>query len=149
MNDDALVVLIPIVAILMPLVLVPTVIVLRQRDRRREWEHRERMKAMEMGLPVPGTEVWASRVAIALGAVMHVGVFAIAWLATLTTTVDEVWIAATLVGGAGVLSGARLASRAIWGRHRAEQEGQRSGLAHAHAKPQFDPDAYEAIVRHG
>lgn len=149
MRDDELVMIIPIVAILMPLILVPTVIVLRQRGRRREWQYRERMKAMEMGLPVPGSEVWTSRVAIAIGAVMPVGVFAVAWFASLTTSVDEVWIAATLVGVIGVIQGARLANRAISGTHRDDREGQRPGLAQAQAKPQFDPDAYEAIVRHG
>ena len=39
--------IIPIVGILMPLVLVPTILVLKHRHKRREWEHRERMRAME------------------------------------------------------------------------------------------------------
>ena len=38
---------IPIVGILMPLLLVPTILVLKYRQARREWEHLERMKAME------------------------------------------------------------------------------------------------------
>ena len=42
-------VIIPVVAILMPLVLVPTIIILKHRHCRREWEHKERMKAMEIG----------------------------------------------------------------------------------------------------
>ncbi|MEW4571068.1 hypothetical protein AB1L88_24630 [Tautonia sp. JC769] len=149
MRDDELVILIPILAILMPLILVPTVIVLRQRARRREWEHRERMKAMEMGLPVPGTEVWASRVAIALGAVMPVGVFAIAWLASLTTQIAEVWIAAALVGVVGVVQGSRLTNHPLSGTHRGDREDRRAARGYDRAKPQFDPDAYEAIVRHG
>ncbi len=45
--------IIPIVAILMPLVLVPTILVLKHRHKRREWEHRERIKAMELQMPVP------------------------------------------------------------------------------------------------
>lgn len=148
-SSNDLVVLIPVVAILMPLILVPTVIVLRQRARRREWEFRERMKAMEMGLPVPGSEVWAARVAIALGAVMPVGVFAIAWIASLTTTVDEVWIAAAIVGVVGVIQGSRLAKQAIAGTRPNGRDHDGLDLTQNHAKPKFDPDAYEAIVRHG
>ncbi|WP_169972617.1 hypothetical protein [Tautonia rosea] len=149
MSEDELVIMVPIVAILMPLILVPTVIVLRQRARRREWEYRERMKAMEMGLPVPGSEVWASRVAIAIGAIMPAGVFGVAWLASLTTSVDEVWIAAAVVGIVGVIQGSRLANRTLSGTQRLEKEDQRSSNAQGQGKPQFDPDAYEAIVRHG
>ena len=44
---------IPIVGILMPLVLVPMIMVLKHRTLRREWQHKERMKAMEMGGPLP------------------------------------------------------------------------------------------------
>ena len=44
--------LIPIVAILMPLVLAPTVIFLKHRHSRREWEHLERMKAMDFHMPM-------------------------------------------------------------------------------------------------
>ena len=45
--------IIPIVAILMPLVLVPTVIFMKHRHKRREWEHRERMKSLEVSGPLP------------------------------------------------------------------------------------------------
>ena len=51
--------IIPIVGILMPLVLVPTVLVLKHRYKRREWEHLERMKAMSGRNPSRG---WAGRV---------------------------------------------------------------------------------------
>ena len=40
---------IPVVAILLPLVLVPTMMVLKHRHNRREWEHLERMKAYRNG----------------------------------------------------------------------------------------------------
>ena len=52
--------IIPIVGILMPLVLVPTVLVLKHRHKRREWEHRERMRAMEGPMPLRDRRVpWA------------------------------------------------------------------------------------------
>ena len=145
MSDD---ILIPIVAILMPVVLVPTVMVLRQSARKREWQHRERMKSLELGVPIPGSEAWASRVAIAIGAVMPVCVFAIAWLASLTTRSDDVWVAAAVVGGAGVLGGIRLAGRTISACPRIEWESAETGYSQRQTKPPFNPDAYEAIVRH-
>ena len=42
---------IPILGILMPLVLVPMIMVLKHRTLQREWQHKERMKAIEMGAP--------------------------------------------------------------------------------------------------
>ncbi|MGC8640821.1 MAG: hypothetical protein ACP5XB_13200, partial [Isosphaeraceae bacterium] len=44
--------IIPVVAILMPLVLVPTIITLKQRHKRREWKYQERLRAMDLGLPL-------------------------------------------------------------------------------------------------
>src|SRR5207248_2500864 len=58
---------IPIVGILMPLALVPTILVLRFRQVRREWEHRERMKAMDTGLPMAATTTKAGVAVIGAG----------------------------------------------------------------------------------
>lgn len=146
MNDA---VAVPLAAILMPLILVPTVMVLRHSTKQREWRHLERMKAMERGIPVPGTEAWTSRVAIAVGAIMPVGVFGIAWLTSLTSSIDEVWIAATLVGGAGVFGGIRLASQAMTARTIEDRSASSASPVSGNGKPSFDPDAYEAIIRHG
>lgn len=146
MSDD---VVIPLVAIMLPMILVPTVLVLRQSTKQREWCHVERMKAMERGVPVPGTEIWTSRVAIAIGAIMPVGVFGIAWLTSLTTNVDKVWVAAALVGGAGVFGGIRLAGQAIAARPAEGRSANSESYTSVNDKPAFDPDAYEAIVRHG
>ncbi|QDV35762.1 hypothetical protein [Tautonia plasticadhaerens] len=147
--DDAN--MIPIVAILMPLFLVPTVMVLRQASRKREWQHRERMKAMEMGLPAPGAEAWSGRAAIAIGAAMPVAVFVVGWFANMTTHNDDVWVPVALVGGAGVLGGLRLAGKNIGSMIRPTPRPQPrpSAFARGTAKPPFDPDAYDAIARHG
>ena len=64
-----------ILAILVPLV--PGIVVLYHLDRKREWEHLERMKALELGLPLPEspgwpTHVWIALVYIAIGAA-HAG----------------------------------------------------------------------------
>jgi hypothetical protein len=145
--DDALA--IPIVAILMPLVLVPTVQVLKHRQRRREWDHLERMKALEMGHPLSVAHPWpAALAAIAIGLGAPFGAFLFSWLAVETAHVDsEVFIGATFVGLAGVVSGARLAGRLMLTRPAAEP------AAHANAerngKPVFDPDTYDVVGRRG
>jgi hypothetical protein len=43
--------IIPVVAILMPIVLVPTILFMKHRHKRREWQHLERMKSLESGFP--------------------------------------------------------------------------------------------------
>src|SRR5262249_5445859 len=61
--------IIPITAILMPLVLVPTIITLKHRQKKREWEHLERMRAMELQLPTPARgESPGTRSVVAIGA---------------------------------------------------------------------------------
>jgi preprotein translocase subunit YajC len=48
MDEDLL---IPMTAILMPMILVPTIITMVHRQRKREWHHKERLRALELGLP--------------------------------------------------------------------------------------------------
>jgi hypothetical protein len=139
---------IPIVAILMPLALVPTILAMKHRHRRREWEHLERMKALEMGHPLSVAHPWpAALAAISIGLGAPFAAFLFSWLAVETAHVDpEVFIGATVVGLAGVVSGARLASRLLPARSMAEAPpltAQRNG------KPAFDPDTYDVVGRRG
>ncbi|RUL82338.1 hypothetical protein [Tautonia sociabilis] len=145
--DEALV--IPIVAILMPMFLVPAVILMRQSARNREWQHRERMKAMELGLPVPGAEAWAGRSAIAIGAVMPVGVFVASMVTNATTRNDDVWVAAAFVSLAGVIGGVRLAGRQFGMQAKGRgRQAEAVAFDRRHGKPAFNPDADDAIARH-
>ena len=146
MNNDAI---IPIVAILMPLLLVPTIMILRHSSRKREWQHKERMHALEHGHTVPGSEAWPARAAIGIGAVMPVCVFGVAWLSQLTTDNDRVWLAAALVGGTGVLGGTRLAGRLVGGRPGRRGPTIESPGFERNGKPAFNPDAYDAIAHRG
>ena len=141
---------IPVVAILMPLFLVPTIILLKQAGRKREWEHRERMKALELGLPVPGSEAWTGRAAIAVGGIMPVGVFAVAWLASVSShhPDESPWLAAAIVGGLGVFCGARLVG-SLAGRRGGDESAEAAVRPAGLRKPAFNPDAYDAIARHG
>src|SRR5215475_787102 len=65
-------------------------------QRRREMEHAERMKAMEMGLAVPPRDSSAARAAvcIAIGAVVPIAAMLIAWFGTdgRPHYADVVWV---------------------------------------------------------
>src|SRR5262245_30633951 len=73
--------LIPIVASLMPLVLVPTVLTLKHRHKRREWEHRERMRAMDGPMPLMRPGSWGGSGGVAaIGAGVPIASVAAAFL---------------------------------------------------------------------
>jgi hypothetical protein len=148
MRDEEM--LIPIVAILMPLILVPTIIKMKHAHRLKEWAHKERMRAMELGLAPPtsmsGT-FWPSLAAIAIGAGVPIGAFFFAWMANLTSHVgEEAFLVAGGVGFAAVISGAMLASKLIGGAHCGHAPAEPPSFA----KPsEYDPDAYDTVGRRG
>src|SRR5947207_1414383 len=110
-------IIIPVTAILMPLLLVPTIITLKHRHRRREWEHLERMKAMEVQLPVPrGQGSAGSRGVAAIGAGVPVASVLAAFLTGLTwqpKTRDDFLVPVVAWGCAVVISAAALLTSLI------------------------------------
>jgi hypothetical protein len=133
---------VPLAGIALPLVLVPTIIAMKHARQKREWEHLERMKAMELGRPVPsalGDDAWPAIVAIGIGAVMPIAVFLFTWLACLTARLDsDIFLAPLFVGVAGVLGGATLGHRLLSARERAT-------AASYPTKPAFDPEALDVV----
>src|SRR5262245_35462355 len=82
MSDELL---IPMTAILMPAVLVLSIMVVRFRQGRREAEHLERMKAMDLGYTPATPHGSRSLGVVAIGAgVPAMSVF-MAWLTSVTT----------------------------------------------------------------
>lgn len=142
------VMLIPIVALFIPMVVVPAALGARYARQRREMEHAERMRALELGRRMPGErgEATAMATAARIGAGVPVGVMGVAWLASVSSgpAGSDPWIAAGIISTAAVVSGAVLAFRAM-------------GLAAAEAasasaraeKPAFDPDAYDHVGARG
>src|SRR5215831_18079546 len=109
---DAMV--IPLMALLIPIVVAPTAMGIKYARQVRELEHKERMKALELGRTLPRDEPWWTppRLAAAMGVGVPVGVFVCAMLASQGPGHDEgPWIAAIGVGMTGVISGAVLAGR--------------------------------------
>ncbi len=127
------------------IVVVPVVSGLRHAARERQLEHIERLKALEMGRPMPGDAPWWSpgRVAVTIGAGVPIGVFGVVWLAILTTGTDGsfAWPAAGGVSLAAVICGTILAV------HLPQQSiAQNQSRIE---KPAFDPDAYDIAGHHG
>ncbi len=144
MND---VFMIPIVAMLIPIIVVPVAIAAKQARRRREFEHAERMCALELGRPIPQSHAWPALVAIFIGAGVPVGTFLICWLATASTNhvTDQIFMVAGLVSFAAVIAGFRLGANLIAASSVLHEETPvvRNG------KPTLDPDAYDVVSRRG
>ena len=134
--------LIPLAGIMLPMFLVPTIMAMKQTQRRREWEHLERMKALELGRPLPSAQVWPALATIAIGAIMPMGVFIVAWLASPSAS-GSAFEGAAFVGVCGVFAGAFLGKRLF-----AERSTKPADLETI-AKPRFDPEAYDVVGRRG
>lgn len=152
--DDG--VIIAVVGILMPTVLVPMILTMKHRQKRREWEHQERLRAIEMGLPPVGPEP-----KLGAGAVLAIGagVPAVAVIAALATTAgipythkDYLPIIAVAWGCSFLISTAALIAGLVLGvlvlranRTPAATSDDPVGAC----KPAYDPDAYDVVSRRG
>jgi hypothetical protein len=136
---------IPIVALLIPLVVAPVAMGLKYARYERELEHTERMRALELGRPLPGDADWWSpaKLCAGIGVGVPVGVFFCAWMATQSAGFrDGIWAGATAVGMSGVIAGSVLTARHLSHRARAE--------APLYPKPYVaDADAYDVAGSRG
>jgi len=121
-GGDPDLVLIPIagavcIAVLLLTVALPVWLSFRHDRWKRELEHEERMKALELGRPWPGDQPWLTlpKLALGIGAVVPVAAFACGFLAAFLTDVDggEVWRTVLVVGMTAVICGTVLASQAF------------------------------------
>jgi hypothetical protein len=141
---------IPIIGILMPLVLVPTILILKHRHSRREWDHKERMKAMEIRLPGSTSEVPGIGRAVAqIGAGVPIISVLAAFVTTLTwdpVTGGDVPIPAVAWGCASLISALALGSSLILAKMHPRTTTV-ADTAHEmnNGKPLFDPDAYDVV----
>ena len=148
--------IIPIVAILMPLVLVPTILVMKFRHKRREWEHRERLRAMDGPMPLSrlAGPVGSGGVGAIGAGVPAVSVLA-AFLTTLTwepTGLHDIPIPAVAWGCAVVISVAGLVTSFVLALLQARTQNQLASAASAHLyaeKPVFDPDTFDVVGSRG
>ena len=128
------------------LMIAPLAIILGHRNerRKRELEHIERMHALENGRSLPQDEPWWSpmRIALFIGGMVPLGIFFSVGVATYASGYHEsMWIAATMVGTASVITGTILAGQSL---SRAETSDKL-----ALTKPEVYEDAYDIVGTRG
>jgi hypothetical protein len=144
-------IVIPLAGIMLPLVLVPTILTLKHRQRKREWLHQERMRALELGLPAPDLEPRLGGGSVtAVGAGVPLATVAAALLATtwIPSALDEALPLIAVIWGCALMicSGAFVTSLVLG---LMLLRSRKPTDAVAEAKPTFDPDAYDVVSMRG
>jgi hypothetical protein len=135
--------IIPILALFIPIVIAPTGMAFKHARHKREYEHTERMRALELGRVLPKDESWwtPARIGLVIGGVVPISAMGSAMIGSdIAGFHEEIWMAAAIVGAAGVICGTILAGKQFFGTGHADQ---------AVEKPQYDPDAYDVVGRRG
>jgi hypothetical protein len=136
--------LIPLAALAIPIVVAPTAMAFKHAAKLRDLDHAERMRALELGRFNPADESWTvnGRIGAGIGA----GVPIVAMIAALVASLEvgfheEIWMFSGMVGIAGVICGTVLASGA--------RSEARAKAADDHAKPVYEPDAFDVVASRG
>jgi hypothetical protein len=139
------------------LVALPIMLHFRAERRKRELDHIERMRAIEVGRSYPGElkssllafPQWAPQlISLSIGAAVPLGVFLFAFLSTLIGGFhQEIWIGAGMVGLGAVISGACLA--ATVSQHASTYSGPEHSGSCVDSKQFIDEDAYDVVSSRG
>jgi hypothetical protein len=146
--------IIPLAAILMPLALVPTIITMVHRHKRREWKHQEQLRAIDLGLP---GSLANSRPVDGTVGVIGAGVPIASVIASLLTTLNVpdshpeymaivavVWGCSFLISTAALITSLVLGIMQIRSQKAADPADQSVAI-----KPAYEPDAYDVVSRRG
>jgi hypothetical protein len=136
-------------------VALPFVLHFRIERRKRELDHIERMRAIEVGRSYPGElknsllafPQWAvpHLMAFSIGVLVPLGVFLFAFLATLIGGFHkEVWIASGMAGLGAVICGTTLAGGAF-----KTTSGTDHPVSNVDSKQFIDEDAYDVVSSRG
>jgi hypothetical protein len=139
-------------------VTLPIVLHFRGERRKRELDHIERMRAIDVGRPYPGQNKfglspipqWAvpHLIAVAIGAVVPLGAFGCAFAASLIGGYQkEIWIAAGMVGLGAVVCGTVLAGSAF--QKTSSSDPSEHCDSYMNSKPNVDEDAYDVVSSRG
>ncbi len=144
-------VIIPLAGIMMPVVLVPTIIFLVHRQRKREWHHQERLRALEMGQPVPGRErALGGGSVTAIGAGVPVAAVVAAWLTTISiphshqdyiAIISVAWGCAFLISTTALITSLVLGIMLLRSNKPVDQ--------FTSVKPVYEPDAFDVVSSRG
>ena len=146
--------IIPLAGIMLPMVLVPTIITLAHRMKRREWQHKERLRALELGIPADevgqklgGGTVTAIGAGVPAASVLAAFLFSVSIRESnpdYMPVLAVVWGCAFLISTAALVSALVLGIMILRGSRSAER-----GDAFATAKAPFEPDAYDVVSSRG
>jgi hypothetical protein len=149
-HQSWLIVFVPSIIILgFTVSILPIVLAFRHSRRKLELDHAERMKAIELGGPVPRQgegedEPWtmAARLVMALGVVVPLGSLGCAFFASLALGFHQaIWVMAGMVGLGGVLCGGLLAGQTFGANRRSPE--------FTDLKPYVEEDAYDVVGARG
>ena len=152
-ENEALI--IPLAGIMLPLVLVPMVMTLKFRIKKREWEHLERMRALQMGVaPVqaghrigPGVVLLGIGTGVPAASVVAASMTSLSLPAELSDPLAAIAIA---WGCAWLISTGAMVTAVVLGVVQARSQKNASALDHeAGAKAAYEPDAYDVVSRRG
>ncbi|APW62534.1 hypothetical protein [Paludisphaera borealis] len=138
------------VAILMIVVALPVVLSMRHAAKDREFQHAERLKALEMGRPLPGEstpEYSPKGAGTGIGVWVPICALGIALAATTDSNNSEaadvaIWVSAGCVGMTGVICGTILAVRAT-------MQNGRTANHFAPSKHSFEESEIDTVSRRG
>jgi len=129
--------------------ILPIVLAFKHSRRQLELDHAERMKAIELGQPVPRQgageddhSTRAARLAMALGVVVPLGSLGCAFFASLALGFhQDIWVAGGMVALGGVLCGGLLAGQTFG--------ANKSSPGRTDLKPYVEEDAYDVVGARG
>jgi hypothetical protein len=142
--EQAFFLAIVLAAVLSPAIGIPVYLGLKHDRWKRQLEHEERMKALELGRSMPGDESWWSpaRIGLMIAAGVPIGTFFCAMMATGAAGFQEgVWIPTAVVSLAAVLCGSMVAGHA--------HGGGAQAVDRAAYKPAVEDDAYDVVSARG
>ncbi len=138
---------------MLPVVLVPTVMALAHRIKKREWQHKERMRAIELGMPVPDQDARLGGATVtAIGAGVPLASVFVAFFATSSISEHHeaylevlaiTWGCATMISAGAFITSLVLGLMLMRSRKPA---GQADSFA---MKPAYEPDAYDVVSTRG
>jgi hypothetical protein len=150
-ENEALI--IPLAGIVLPLVLVPMIMTMKFRMKKREWEHLERMRALQMGVaPAQAGHRIGPGVLISIGTGVPVASVLAAGITSLNVPSDlsdPLAVIAIAWGCAWLISTGAMVTAAVLGIVQARARKDASTLDEAAAKPAYEPDAYDVVSRRG
>jgi hypothetical protein len=146
--------IIPLAGIMLPMVLVPSIILLVHRQKKREWHHQERLRAIEMGLPAPPPDrMLGGGTVVAIGAGVPIASVFTAWMTTISVSdshpeyipiIAVAWGCAFMISTGALITSLVLGVLLMRSRKPAELVDQLAAI-----KPAYEPDAYDVVSRRG